>query len=306
MDNANSTPVQTSYSAEPTPTPIRDLPDQPPIHPSTLSPSTPAPSGFVNNSGKGKRLSDDEKMAVCNACLEFQQDWIDGRRKAEFWAAVSSRVGTIIGRQYSAYSCRRIMEIQVKCRQRFLKNLETVKDDVQTTALDHTLDQWIAVLERVELAKIASRAQSRKRHIDFDIDNEFHRQPTERRENTRRRDSPTKSRNESSNNTNLSNVDSERPRRRHGVESNDSDSDLRDAIILLTNTMSEHIVSKNQGKQQGKQELLSALENIERQLDYLAANMENNQRRLAGLEADSQRTNDLLERIASRLLDNTK
>jgi len=101
-------------------------------------------------------------------------------------------------------------------------------------------------------------------------------------------------------------VDSERPRRRHGVESNDSDSDLRDAIILLTNTMSEHIVSKNQGKQQGKQELLSALENIERQLDYLAANMENNQRRLAGLEADSQRTNDLLERIASRLLDNTK
>lgn len=61
---------------------------------------------------------------------------------------------------------------------------------------------------------------------------------------------------------------SERSRHYQGVKSNEANNVIKDAILLLISTMSESIITKNQGKQ----ELLSAVENIEWQL--------------AGLEAD--------------------
>ena len=78
MDSVNLMPVQIPYSVEPTtseysweptPIPFGDLPDKPPIDSGILLPSsTPAPNTYIV---KGKGLSNDEKMAVCNACLEF-------------------------------------------------------------------------------------------------------------------------------------------------------------------------------------------------------------------------------------------
>jgi hypothetical protein len=168
--------------------------------------------------------------------------------------------------------------------------------------LDQMLDLWFAIIACVELVKIASHTQSYKRHIDLDINNEFCCHPTERIGNTRRRDSSITSSNDSSNNTNLSNIDSERPQRRQRVESSDSDCAIKDAVLSLTNTMSESITAKYQGKYK----LSSAVKSVEHQLDSPVTNMENNQYRSTGLEADFQHTNNLHEYTTSRLSDNTK
>ena len=72
MDSANSTPVQTLHRAELTPIPTRDLLDEPLINPRSFVPSSMSVPSFCNNNPqRGKRLSDNEKIAVYNAYLEI-------------------------------------------------------------------------------------------------------------------------------------------------------------------------------------------------------------------------------------------
>jgi hypothetical protein len=63
---------------------------------------------------RGKRLSDEEKIAIFNGCLELQQEWSNNAIKKEaFWRTVSEKATSAIGRPYYWSSCRRIVTAEV-------------------------------------------------------------------------------------------------------------------------------------------------------------------------------------------------
>lgn len=241
--------------------------------------NSPVSSNLVV-SVRGLRPSDEEKLVLFNSCLELQQQWLQGSNKEQFWQSVAQRFEASTGRQYRWESCRRTVNNEVKRRRGYLKSYETGKASEPTSDLHEAIDMWIEILDQRDMIVIASQANAEHRRLDAAIDDDFRRQFTERLGQSRVRNESIIS---STTSATEDTEDSERPRRRRRTRVNEEEDPMTTALVNLTTAVSESLLTSSRESK----DMSALVENVERRLEHL--------------EASYIRTNELLERLISKL-----
>ena len=95
------------------------------------------------------RLTDDDLHALVETCLEFGETYQD-MPKMQWWADISVEFSKKTGKNFK--SCQKRMETAVRDRRTYKKNI-TEGDTPSVTAFKRHLDEWIEVLDEVELAR---------------------------------------------------------------------------------------------------------------------------------------------------------
>ncbi|EED12017.1 hypothetical protein TSTA_000890 [Talaromyces stipitatus ATCC 10500] len=250
------------------PTPLPTVSSQN-IPPSSQDSSTNSPVGSnLRISARGLRPSDEEKL------------WLEGSNKEKFWQSVAQRFEASTGRQYRWESCRRTVNNEVKRRREYLKSYETGKASEPKSDLHEAIDMWTEILDQQDMIVLASQASAEQRRLDAAVDDDFRRQFTERLGQSRVRNESTIS---STTSATEDTEDSEHPKRRRRTRLNDEEDAMTTALVDLTKVMSESLLTTSQESK----DMSTVVENIERRLEHL--------------EANYIRTNELLERLISKL-----
>jgi len=242
-----------SYLSETSQNPFL-VPDRPPtpaasLHSPTLypisHPPTPAPieqdpgsdqSTEARRGSSDSTLTESERLALFNVCLELKADYIESVNRKTWWARVSGLLENSIGRPYVLESCRQLVTNLTAERREYLKLWEIGKENEPRSDLTEAVDLWIEVLDQVETAEQASKEAPNQQHSDSLVDNTFHALLTERMGsnlNARAKRRRISEMDETSIDI-TSSFESDQPRRSR----NDKESDLTDALIDLTRAVS--------------------------------------------------------------------
>lgn len=241
-----------SYLSETSQNPFL-IPERPPtpaasLHSPTLyplsHPPTPAPverdPGSDQSAQQGssdRSLTESEKLALFNVCLELKTDYIESANQKTWWIRVSQFLEYSIGRPYVWESCRRLVTNLTAERREYLKLWETGEENNEPRSdLAEAMDLWIEVVDQVETAEQASKESPNQRHDESLVDNAFHALLTERMgSNPNHRAKRRRISEVDETSTDItSSFESDQPRRSH----NDTESDLTDALMALTHAVS--------------------------------------------------------------------
>ena len=137
-----------------------------PAPPSRRRRQTEHSSRESGQGSQGKRLTEEQKLALVNCCLEHEDDWIEGVQISKFWQAVATKFTAETGRSYAWKSCQAFMQEVVKSRRQALERKETGRGHEPETEFITTLDLWIDVLEQRDHVESQNEAAAEARKRD--------------------------------------------------------------------------------------------------------------------------------------------